>query len=178
MKKIILTSLPGLLLCLVTCLTTSGQIAKANSELAADIPSFENGVPANTTNVVDRKNVDQKALKNFSNSFKVANETWYTLQAGFAATFTSNGIDHIVSYDKKGKWVHTVRSYDEAKMQDDLRHAIRSSYYDYQINKVTEIEAPTAPVTYIVQLVGKTKLINLRISNGDMEEWQKFNRSE
>ena len=63
-------------------------------------------------------------------------------------------------------------------MEGDLRYAVKSTYYDYEITLVHEIESPNAPVTYIVQLLGKTKVINLRICDGEIEEWQKFEISK
>jgi len=43
---------------------------------------------------------------------------------------------------------------------------------------VQEIEKPRETFTYVVHLEGKTKLINLRVSNGEMDEWQKIDKSE
>ena len=178
MKKIFLNSFTGSFLFLATCIAANSQIAKTNVELPGDIPSFGKSVSENASGIVDRKNVDSKAVRNFDKSFKSAGETWYAVRGGYAATFGSNSIDYLVTYDKKGNWLHTVRTYGETKLQEDLRHAVKSIYYDYEINLVNEIEGPVDPVTYIVHLIGKTKLINLRISNGEIEEWQKFNRSE
>jgi hypothetical protein len=43
---------------------------------------------------------------------------------------------------------------------------------------VQEIERPREPFTYVVHLEGKTKLINLRVSDGEMDQWQKFDKLE
>jgi hypothetical protein len=134
---------------------------------------------AAAANMFSRDEVNSKAVKNFLRSFKNASgEKWYKVNDQLIATFTSDNVDYRVDYDKKGNWLHTIRTYDETKMQEDLRHVVKSTYYDYEINLVHEIESPRVPATYIVQLVGKTKLINLRICDGEMEEWQKFDKSE
>jgi hypothetical protein len=178
MKKIFSTAFAGSFLILVASIVADGQIAKTNVELPGDIPSFEKVRSENASNVADRKDVNEKAVRNFSQSFKTAKEIWYIVKNGFAAGFSAESIDYLVTYDNKGNWLHTVRTYNEAKMSKDLRNTIKSNYYDYEINVVNEIASPAAPTTYIVQLVGKTKLINLRIVNGDIEEWQKFDKSE
>jgi hypothetical protein len=63
-------------------------------------------------------------------------------------------------------------------MSPDLKQSVRSSYYDYIIFQVQEIEQPLHPVNYIVHLAGKAKLINLRIYDGQVEEEQNFKESE
>jgi hypothetical protein len=100
--------------------------------------------------------------------------------------FILDDINYRVDYDKKGIWLHTIRTYNENKLPSDVRHLVKSSYYDYNIIVVQEIEIPWEPFmdfptdlfTYIVHLEGKTKLINLRVSNGEMDEWEKFDKSK
>jgi len=72
----------------------------------------------------------------------------------------------------------TIRSYSEDKMPTDLRHIVKSSYYDYEITRVHEIETPLDPITYVVQLTGEKELINLGIYDGQIEVLQKFNKSK
>lgn len=63
-------------------------------------------------------------------------------------------------------------------MSADLKQSVKSSYHEYTIYQVQEIEQPLHPVNYIVHLSGKAKLINLRIYNGIMEEEQNFRESD
>jgi hypothetical protein len=124
--------------------------------------------------------ISSKALRNFTNKFKQASgETWFaTDDGGFVVKFKQHSVETRADYDKNGNWLYTIRTYDENEMSAELRHLIKSSYYDYSILLVQEIEMPFDNFTYIVHLEGKTKLINLRINNGDMEEWQKFDKSK
>jgi hypothetical protein len=82
-----------------------------------------------------------------------------------------------VDYDK-GHWLHTIRTYDENELPKDIRHLVKSSYHDYNIYLVLEIEKPRDTFTYIVHLEGKTEWINVRVSSGVMDEFQKFQKSE
>jgi hypothetical protein len=123
--------------------------------------------------------VSSKAVRNFINKFKQASgETWFVTDGGFVVKFKQHGVETRADYDKKGDWLYTIRTYDESGMSAELRHLVKSSYYDYNILQVQEIETPSDNFTYIVHLEGKTKLINLRINDGDMEEWQKFDKSK
>jgi len=123
--------------------------------------------------------INSKAVRGFSKEFKHASdEAWFVTDDGFVVKFKQDGVETRADYNKKGNWLHTIRTYDENKLQPDIRHLVKSSYYDYNILQVQEIEKPSDTFTYIVHLEGKTKLINLRISNEDMEEWQKFDKSK
>jgi hypothetical protein len=46
------------------------------------------------------------------------------------------------------------------------------------VNPLREIGRPANALTYVVHLEGQTNLINLVVSNGEMEEWQKFAKSK
>jgi len=179
MKKKIFTGINFALAMLVVNLISYGQAAVTSRRLSNPASSAENAVSESAVRILGRHDVYSKAMKSFTRSFRnVSNEKWYEVDNALIATFTSDDIDCRVDYNKKkGYWLHTMRTYDETKMPGDLRHAVKSTYYDYEINLVHEIESPNAPVTYIVQLIGKTKVIKLRICEGEMEEWQKFEKS-
>jgi hypothetical protein len=87
-------------------------------------------------------------------------------------------MDYQVAYTKKGNLLRTIRSYNEDKMQPDLRQIVKSTYYDYEITRVHEIEIPLSLVTYVVQLAGKKEIIDLRIYDGEIEVMRKFNKSK
>src|SRR5262249_180736 len=127
----------------------------------------------------NRNMVNPKAVRDFMRSYKsVSNEKWYELPDALVVMFNCGSIKYRVDYDKRGIWLHTIRIYDENTLPKDIRHLVKSSYYDYVIRLVHEIETPRYTFTYIVQLEGTKELINLRVSNGEMDEWQKFNKSE
>jgi len=176
MKKNLLTGFTGIFLLLAICITASGQIASSNIQPSGDFISP--GEPVSSASI-DRNNVNSRVIKNFVRSYKdVSGEKWFELKGGFVAMFNLDDMDCQVAYDKKGNWLRTIRSYGEAKLSQDLRHTIKSIYYDYDINRVQEIEKPVDPIAYIIQLVGKTELINLRICDGEMTVLQKFNKSK
>ena len=82
-----------------------------------------------------------------------------------------------VDYEK-GHWLHTIRTYDEKELPEEIRHLVKSSYHDHDISFVLEIEKPRDTFTYIVHLEGKAEWINIRVNSGRMEEFQKFQKSE
>src|SRR5262252_8206089 len=82
-----------------------------------------------------------------------------------------------VDYDK-GRWLHTLRTYDESALPTDIRRLVKSSYHEYDIYLVLEIEKPRDSFTYVVHLEGKTEWISVRVSRGRMDELEKFQKSD
>jgi hypothetical protein len=122
--------------------------------------------------------VNTKAVRDFRQTYKtVTNEKWYEMPDGIRATFTLNDIRYRLDYEKNGNWLHTIRYYDENKLPAETRRLVASSYLDHTVTFVEEIEKPRNVMTYIVHLEGKTNWINIKVSNGEIEEWQKFNKS-
>jgi hypothetical protein len=177
MKKTLLAGFAGIFLLLVTCIAANGQLASDNMQPSGDFDPFGKIVSKNAP--VDRNGVNSRVVKNFVRSYKnVSNERWYKLQDGFVSMFNLDDINYQVAYGKKGNWIRTIRSYSEDKLSEDLRYMVKSIYYDCSINLVQEIENPVDPVTYIIQLKGKTQIINLRIRDGEMTVLKKYTRSE
>jgi len=172
MKKILLSSLSGMWMLISTTIVVNGQLASNHAR-----PSGKFVSESENSSYAGR--VNPSVIRSFLKTYKdVSGERWFEVKEGVIAMFDYNGVDYQVAYSKKGNLVRTIRSYNEDKMQPDLRHIVKSTYYDYDINRVHEIETPLNPVTYVVQLVGKKELINLKICEGEMEVLQKFNRSK
>ena len=176
MKKIFLSSISGMVL-LISALAVSGQLASNHVKpperfIISNKPESENYLA-----IVGR--VSPPVIRNFLKTYKdVSDEKWIAVKEGFVALFNLNDIDYQVAYTKKGDLIRTIRSYNEDKMPLDIRHIVKSIYYDFEINRAHEIETPRDPITYVVQLVGKKELINLEIYDGEMEVLQRFNKSK
>jgi len=136
--------------------------------------------PLKVAVLVNRNDINVNALRHFARNFNDASsEKWLATPDLVVALFSFRDIDYRVDYNSRnGNWIETFRTYGEAKMSADLKQSVQSSYYDYTIFQVQEIEQPLHPVNYIVHLSGKAKLINLRIYDGQVEEEQKFKESD
>jgi hypothetical protein len=98
-----------------------------------------------------------KALKNFSKTFKDAdNAAWEETGDGLKAEFTKDGIETNVFFDRKGRWIANVRNYQEDKLPKEIRHQVKSVYYDYNIFYVQEITVGDK-MAYLVK-IGRQKL--------------------
>ncbi len=177
MKKVFLISVLGIWLLISTVIAVHGQLASNNTRSSDRFIILNKKESENSPGITGR--VSPSVVRIFLKAYKdVSDEKWIEVKDGFVAMFTRNGMDYQVAYTKRGNLVHTIRSYDEDKMSQELRHVVKSTYYDYNINRVHEIETPRDPITYVVQLEGKKDLINLKLYEGEMEEIQKFNKSK
>jgi len=176
MKKILLTSISGMVL-LVSTVVVNGQLASNHVKPSERFIISNKPESENYLGVVGR--VKPPVIRSFLKTYKnVSGEKWIEVKEGFVALFNLNDIDYQVAYTKRGNPIRTIRSYNEDKMAPDVRHVVKSTYYDFEINRVHEIETPHDPITYVVQLVGKNELINLEIHDGEMEVLQSFNKSK
>src|SRR6476469_1872609 len=176
MKKVFLASVTGICLLISTAIAVNGQLASNHARPLERFMILNKTEPENSPGVVGR--VNPPVIRNFLKTYKdVSGEKWIEVKDGFVAMFNYNDIDYQVAYTKKGNLVRTIRSYNEDKMSPELRHIVKSTYYDYEISRVHEVETPLNPITYFVQLVGKKELINLGVYDGETEVLQRFNKS-
>ena len=53
-------------------------------------------------------------------------------------------------------------------MAKAIRHIVKSTYYDYSITLVEQIELPNEPVKYVVHLQDAVSWKNVLVSNGEL----------
>jgi len=175
MKKAFLI-ISGVWLLVSTVIVVNGQLASNNVKQSGRFVILNKTESEHATYA---GRVDPPVIRNFLRTYKdVSDEKWIEVKEGFVAMFKYNDIDYQVAYTKKGNLVRTIRSYNEDKMSPELRHIVKSTYYDYEISRVHEVETPLNPITYFVQLVGKKELINLGVYDGETEVLQRFNESK
>ena len=125
--------------------------------------------------------ISAKAVRDFRNSFKnVSNEKWSPSKDGFTAMFALNGIRSIIYYDKKGHWLGSLKAYDEGKMNPALRDIVKRKYYDFHITSINEVETIDTKnqPTYIVHLEDAKTIKLIRVSDGEMDVYEEFNKAD
>lgn len=121
--------------------------------------------------------INIKALTHLRKTFKGAdNETWRVHSDGeYVASFMKDDISYIVYYDKKGRWLATVKGYNEDKMSFDLRDLVKRNYYDYSISYVKEVKTyRNDTITFVVSIQYKNLSKVIRIQNGEMDILQEL----
>jgi hypothetical protein len=166
---------PALPLIICSVFTFISMVALAQPDLKKqefkDVATVETppvSAPSNT--MAAFRNIPVKAVRSFRNSWQyVDNETWYPIPDGFRARFTEDHILYLVNYSRKGKWLSTLRQYDETKLDRTIRGQVKSVYFDYTISLIEEIEQPMKPLAYIIHMEDKTSFKNIRVCDRDME---------
>jgi hypothetical protein len=177
----------NLIALVIVSVATLAGVNRANAQVASNRSSleYENTIEINkTTQAVNSSNelegVSPRALKNFAVAYKNVNgESWMKIKDGFSVRFISDGIRTTIYYDKKGNWAGRIKIYGEEKMLREIRHVVKSTYYDYNIVYTQEIETVDSGgvPTYLVCVDDKTQIKMIRICEGEMSVWKEYTKA-
>ena len=173
MKKIILNCFTGLIL----TWTVTGYSQNSNTtEFIAS--SDELGIKATENSTSASMNeINTKAVRNFGKEFKnVTAVKWIKTSNGlFAAHFVSDDIQNLVCYNKKGNYQCMLRYYKEEKLPSEVRHLVKSSYYDFDIYLVTEVHI-NGKIAYVVKMEDKTSWKTIKVVDGEMDDYGRIHK--
>jgi hypothetical protein len=146
--------------------STSKEVVVNEKASDSEMPAFASNSAMST-----------KAVKNFNKTFKEArNASWSETLDGLKAEFMNENVTTKVYYDTKGRWMASVRAYDEANLPRDIRHTVKSTYYDYDILHVQEITAGNK-TAYLVKIEDETSIKTIRVTDDQMDEYIAFQKS-
>jgi hypothetical protein len=130
--------------------------------------------PASTT---DESAIHSKALRDFNSRFNHAMEAkWFAIPSGYFTCFKVDGFNNRAFYDKKGRWQASLKMFGEDKLPKDIRKIVKSTYYDYAITIVEEVDVADSLV-YIVHLDDGDTIKNLRVTQeGEMDILSDFKK--
>jgi len=156
--------------------------ALAQSDAHAQLPDYAiaTPLPGAVARVTDSaflqpeyiNNINVSAVRDFMRRFKEpVNTRWFNIHGkGFIARFEQPGITCRASYTSRGQWVYTIRRYHEKQLPHDIRHLVKSTYYDYSITSIDEVEQYNlSNIVYVIYLEDDTSYTTLRVCDGDME---------
>ena len=177
MKKIFFAFAAG---CIPALAAMNGAYAQNSSTLKENIHFNKAAVSENVTASAPNA-INARAIKHFYQSYKnAAGVVWITINDGFRASFTLNGVSNKVYYNKKGKWTAHLKNYTEDKLSFEVRDMIKRAYCDCSINYVDELETLQSGgvPTYIVHIEGKNDYKFIRVCNGEMDVWKEFKKQK
>jgi len=116
-------------------------------------------------------NIHMRAIRDFVCRYEKATDVaWYAVTDGFIVRFVADSMNARSAYRKNGIWVYTIKQYAEEKMSKAIRHFVKSTYYDYSITLVEQIESPHEPVKYLVHLQDAVSWKNVLVtSDGQLD---------
>ena len=110
-----------------------------------------------------------RAARDFSKTFHGRSAKWRQSNDTSIATFVADSVTTYVGYGKSGRWLYTARCFSEWLMPKDIRHEVRSLYYDYRINLVYQLAyAQNRNKVYMIYLtdMNKNKMVVRWSENG------------
>jgi hypothetical protein len=172
----------NLIALVIVSVATLVGISGANAQMASNSRSLEYQVNVTKTkNSMDKlEAISPRALKDFAGTYKnVSSASWMKIKDGFSVRFTSDGVKATIFYDSKGRRVSIIKYYTEEKMPHEVRHIVKSTYYDYNIVYAQEIETTDSDglPTYVICVDDNTKIKMIRICDGEMSLWKEYTKT-
>jgi hypothetical protein len=149
--------------------TTSAQDYVFNkSHVTAVNPYHEKG-----SKIVDEIDVNINAVRDFTKNFKNATDVkWVNHENGTSVYFSIDGAKMRSTYNTKGKREYSLKYYDESRLPTDVRHLVRSTYYDYGITIATEV-ARNERVSYLVKMENDKEYLTVKVNDGELSVFEK-----
>ena len=115
--------------------------------------------------------VNIKAARDFSRSYAhITDAKWFRTDGGYLVNFLSNGIFRKIVYDYDGRWLYNLLEYTEGKLAFEIRHLVKSRYYDHDILMIHEYEFPNNKTVYLLRMHDRqSNIVTLKVSNGEMD---------
>lgn len=171
MKKTFLTGFTAILLASSSSIVVSQNLnntAKPALPIVSENDSFS--IQSNSiknSHVLYLNEVSSKAIRHLNRTYKnVDSVKWSKLtdgKGGFAACFATEGIQTMVRYDKQGNFECCFREYFEDKLPREIRHRVKSLYYDFTICFIKEVTMYGNTV-YIITLEDKASWKNILVT--------------
>lgn len=114
-------------------------------------------------------NINAKVLRSFHESYgEVPDSRWFRTDNGFGVVLKHNGMNKTIYYKRNGMVDTEIFYYTEDLLPKEVRHLVKSNFYDYAITHVTEVHKNDATAFY-VKIEDTASIKTLKIVE---EEWE------
>ena len=155
--------------------------ASGNAQEYAFNKSLVNAVnpyPEKASRIVDETEVSINAVRDFSKNFKNATDIkWVKNENGSSVYFVLDGIKMRSSYNTKGKREYILKYYDELRLPANIRHLVRSTYYDYRIAIVTEVER-NDETSYLIKMENDNEFLTIKVDDGELSVFERTTKGK
>jgi hypothetical protein len=120
---------------------------------------------------------NSKMYNDFSSAFPNASNI--RLSSDKKETRISCTIDSVltkIDYNKKGKWMYTIRYYGAERLPGDIHNIVKDGYPRYNLyGFVAEVSVPGKSV-YLVMIEDQTSWKRIRIADGEMDAFEEYQK--
>jgi hypothetical protein len=123
-------------------------------------------------------NVSAKVNKMFSQYFQNAtNLTWYEIDKKFLVKFIQNDQENRALFTRSGNLVYHISYGTEKDLPAEVRHLVKSTYYDQSINRILKVNQDERNI-WVISLEDAKQYIMVRVENLELEETQRMQKSK
>jgi len=163
-------------------LTTTDIPAQKSTVLAKLdilIPHMERMSSADGLKELRRNEVNLKAQRNFMREYKAVSDARWVISGNglLAAYFTDAGIATRRYYNKKGVYEYMIRYYNEDKLHHNIRHLVKSKYYDFSIFQVTEV-CRNGNTAFLVDIEDIDSWKTIKVLDNEIEVVDEFAKAD
>ena len=100
-------------------------------------------------------------------------EQWYKSPEGIQAEYTDPSVKALYMYDRKGNFVYSILTYGEDRMPEEVRQLVRSTYFDFGITWVKEVNE-ARNLVYVVHMENDKAGKEVAVQDGEMRVLHEF----
>lgn len=127
-------------------------------------------ISATSSNV----DVSTKLNKAFLSVFKDAsNLRWYEINKNFLVKFVQNDREHKALFTKSGDLIYHISYGAEEFLPNEVRHLVKSNYYDQSITRVLKVEQDKRTI-WVISMEDPKEYIMARVEDMELEETKRM----
>ena len=153
------------------------SILTVNNSFAQD-ENFKELPPITITATSSNISVSAKVNKAFGHFFKNATHLrWYEIDKKFLVKFIQNDQENRALFTKTGQLVYHISYGTEQHLPADVRHLIKSNYYDQSITRVLKVNQDSRNI-WVVSLEDAKDYVMVRVEDMELEETQRMHKTK
>lgn len=125
----------------------------------------------------DMPQISDRVWNSFQEYFKGASKIrWYEINKNYLAKFIMNEQDNQAAFTKKGNLIYHISYGAENNLPEDVRKIVKESYYSQNITSVIKVNQDDK-IVWVVNLEDDNNLYLVRVTDGALDEIEKYNRA-
>ena len=153
-----------------------GMFVTGSFTTKAQTPTSDKAYLLNIHNIGTDKNAVRATRDFWERAGDQTNAQWYKLPKGFMAEYDNGPTQAHFVYDEKGNFTYSMLTYTQKEMPAELRHLVRSNYYDFTIGWVKEVnEAQTT--AYVVHIEDSASWKDLVVQDGEIRVLHAYSKN-
>ena len=152
-------------------------LLSVNSSFAQE-QTFKELPPITITVTASKVSINAKINSAFEQFFKNASHiTWYEVDRKFLVKFIQNDQVNRALFTRNGQLIYHISYGFEKHLPIEVRHLVRSKYYDQSIIRVLKVNQEKR-IIWVISLEDDKDHIMVRVEDNELEETQRMHKSK